>query len=41
MARLDCPGISREMIRVVLNQMREEGLIKSIGKGRGAVWQKF
>ncbi len=36
----DCPGISREMIRVVLNQMREEGLIKSIGKGRGAVWQK-
>ncbi|HXH54361.1 MAG TPA: Fic family protein [Gammaproteobacteria bacterium] len=36
----DCPGISREMIRIVLRQMRDEGTIKAIGKGRGALWQK-
>lgn len=36
----DCPGISREMIRVVLNQMREEGRLESQGRGRGAKWKK-
>lgn len=36
----DCPGISREMIRIVLRQMRDEGVIKSIGKGRAALWQR-
>jgi Fic family protein len=36
----DCPGISRDMIRIVLRQMRDEGTIKAIGKGRGALWQK-
>ena len=36
----DCPGISREMIRIVLRQMRDEGVIKSIGKGRGSLWQR-
>lgn len=36
----DCPGVSRDMIRVVLNQMREEGTIELHGKGRGAKWSK-
>jgi Fic family protein len=36
----DCPGVSRDMIRVVLNQMRKEGLVKLHGKGRGAKWSK-
>lgn len=32
------PTISRDMIRVVLRQLKEEGLIYSTGKGRGAKW---
>lgn len=34
----DCPGVSRDMIRLVLRQMRDDGLIASTGKGRGAKW---
>ncbi len=33
-----CPGISRDMVRVVLRAMKKEGLIESTGKGRGAKW---
>jgi Fic family protein len=33
-----CPGVSRDMVRVVLRQMKEEELIVSTGKGRGAKW---
>ncbi|MFQ5760675.1 MAG: Fic family protein [Acidiferrobacterales bacterium] len=36
----DCPGISRDMIRNVLRQMRDEKLIASMGKGRAAKWTK-
>lgn len=36
----DCPGISRDMIRHVLRQMRQEGEVEVIGKGRGAKWKK-
>jgi len=36
----DCPGVSREMIRVVLNQLRDEGRVVIEGKGRGAKWRK-
>ena len=35
-----CPGVSRDMVRVVLRQMKDEGLIVSTGKGRGAKWEK-
>ncbi len=35
----DCPGISREMIRVVLRQLREEGVLALEGRGRGARWR--
>jgi len=33
-----CPNISRDMIRLVLRNLRDEGLIASTGKGRGAKW---
>ena len=33
-----CPGVSRDMVRVVLRAMKSEGLIVSTGKGRGAKW---
>ena len=36
----DCPGISRDMVRLVLRQLRDEGIISSQGKGRGAKWLK-
>jgi Fic family protein len=32
----DCPGISREMIRIVLNQLRDDGILILEGKGRAA-----
>jgi Fic family protein len=35
-----CPGVSRPMIRVILEAMREEGKLKALGTGRGAMWQK-
>ena len=34
----DCPGVSRDMVRLVLRQMRDEGVIESTGRGRGAKW---
>lgn len=33
-----CPGISRDMVRLVLRALKSEGLIVSTGKGRGAKW---
>lgn len=33
-----CPGISRDMVRVVLRAMKAEGIIAPTGKGRGAKW---
>jgi Fic family protein len=33
-----CPGVSRDMVRLVLRTMKAEGLIASSGKGRGAKW---
>ena len=37
----DCPGISRDMIRVVLRQMRDMGVLRSEGRGPGARWMKI
>lgn len=34
----DCPNVSRDMIRVVLRKLREEGVVRLKGKGRGAKW---
>ncbi len=37
----ECPGVSRPMIRVVLEKMRDEKLIRSTGTGRSAKWRKI
>jgi Fic family protein len=34
-----CPGVSRDMVRVILRAMKAEGLIEPTGKGRSAKWQ--
>ncbi len=34
----ECPGISRDMIRLVLREMKKDGFILPQGKGRGARW---
>jgi len=34
------PGVSKEMVRRVLRQMRDEGLLVTEGQGRGARWKK-
>ncbi len=36
-----CPGISRDMVRVVLRAMKAEGLITPTGKGRAAKWEQI
>lgn len=36
-----CPGTSRDMIRAILRQLRDQGKIQSIGTGRGAKWKKI
>ena len=33
-----CAGVSRDTVRLVLRQMKDEGLITSTGKGRSAKW---
>jgi Fic family protein len=38
---VQCPGVSREMVRHVLAQLRDEGLIEARGHGRGARWHKL
>jgi Fic family protein len=35
----DCPGVSRDMVRHVLRQMRTEGLVRVEGRGPGAKWR--
>lgn len=35
-----CPGVTRDMIRVVLNRLREDGTVWCEGAGRNAVWRK-
>lgn len=36
----DCPGVSRDMVRLVLRAMKGEGVIAPMGKGRSAKWQR-
>lgn len=35
-----CPSVGRDMIRVVLNRLRDEGKLKITAVGRGAKWKK-
>lgn len=36
----DCPGVTRDWIRMVLRRLRDEGKIVGEGKGRGAKWRR-
>ena len=35
-----CPGVSRDMIRKVLSDLKKSDIIESIGRGPGALWRK-
>jgi len=35
-----CPGVSRPMLRVILESLRKEGKLEVVGTGRGAMWRK-
>lgn len=35
-----CPGISRDMIRTVLKNLKKEGKVLCTGRGPGAKWRK-
>ena len=35
-----CAGVSRDTVRLVLRQMKDDGLIASTGKGRSAKWRR-
>ena len=35
-----CMGVSRDMVRKVLRDLQEAGLVECLGRGPGAVWQK-
>jgi Fic family protein len=36
----ECPGVSVDMIRHVLKQLRENGSVECLGRGRSAKWRK-
>lgn len=36
----ECPGVSRDMIRVVFRQLQEGKQIVCLGKGKSARWKK-
>ena len=37
---LQIPTVSRELVKKVIQGMRSQGLLKPVGKGRGAQWEK-
>jgi Fic family protein len=36
----DCPAVSRDLVRLVLRQMRDAGELQMEGRGRGAKWRR-
>lgn len=36
---LECPSTSREWVRRVLREMKAEGLVELVGRGKGAMWK--
>jgi Fic family protein len=38
--RRTCPGVSPDMVRFVLRELRDEGLLTCAGRGPGAIWSK-
>ena len=37
----ECPGVSKETIQHVLQQLRDEKIVELRGRGRGARWRKI
>jgi hypothetical protein len=37
---VDAPGVSVEMIRHVLKQVREKGLVECLARARNDLWKK-
>ena len=35
-----CPGVSRDLVRKVLRQLKQAGKVESLGRGPGAPWRK-
>jgi hypothetical protein len=35
-----CPGVSRDMVRRVLMDLRRSGEVTCLGRGLGAAWRK-
>jgi len=35
-----CPGVSRDLIRKVLTDLRKSGQVECLGRGPGALWRK-
>jgi hypothetical protein len=35
-----CPGVSRDMIRLLLRDLKSAGRIECLGRGPGAKWRK-
>lgn len=35
-----CPGVSRDMARLVLRQLQKDGRVRCLGKGPGALWKR-
>jgi Fic family protein len=38
---LACPTVGRGTVRLVLNEMRDQGLVECLGKGRWAKWRRI
>jgi len=35
-----CPGVSRDMVRTTLRNLRDKGIVECLGRGPGAEWRK-
>jgi Fic family protein len=35
-----CPGVSRDMVRTTLRNLKEKGIVECLGRGPGAAWRK-
>ena len=36
-----CPGVSRELVRKVLRDLKSNGIVECLGRGPGALWRKL
>jgi len=35
-----CPGVSRDMVRTTLRNLKEKGIVECLGRGPGAAWRQ-